>query len=1078
MEGSTAEMEGRGDAIAMDVIRTHERLVRGVVREHGGREIKSMGDGFMIAFDDPEKGIECALGVQEALREHNAAHPDQAIKVRMGLNLGPVIEEGGDLYGTTVNATSRIAAKARSGQVLVSEAVRNASGDAGDWTFVDRGLFWLKGLRERWTLHEVTRGPAAVHAAALEGVSPFIDRSEERAALRRSVDAAIDGRGGLVLLVGEAGAGKTRLAEEVGLEASGRGMRLLVGRCYEASQVHPFAPFVDILEAVERAVNPESFRVILGESAAEIARLIPHIRRRFPDVPAPAELPDPEQARRFLFSSLRNVLDGMARQRPLYVVLDDLHFADEASLLFLEQLADELPLLPILVVGNYIQAELGASRPLQAMIETLHRRHLVERFQIGPLAEEDLASLLDALAGRKVPTELVRLLYEETEGNVFFAEEVARHLIEHGPVFDANGEWRSDVDAIDLDVPDTIRLTIGRRLEVLAPTTRSVLTMASVIGRAFGFELLEALSDVDDEELIDALDEAERAKVIASTSEGGAVQFRFSHELIRQTLLSDVSLTRRQLVHHRIADAIETTYDSTVREHAAAIAYHLQEAGRRADPAKTVRFLVMAGERALDAAAYADAERHFDRALALIPAQDAARAPVLEKLGTAERSLGELDDAMSTWREALDAYDAAGLEEDVARLCLDAGLQVAFWRRGRAVLEFVERGLKALGDRRTAQRGGLLALSGAVASQRGDYVGGEELLEQAVQIAKAHDDERILGLTLYSRAAHHFALQQFPQCADYAREAVEHLRNTADLWNLANALAHIAISKNWMGHYEDAIRLGEEASELALRVGSLSAWAFADRAAKFPLFARSADVDWYEQDGQEGVRRGEQQGLDWLVAIGLVRIGLAQFWRGDWTTSLATFEQASRMQTATAFGYPGRVFLTHAYLGNKAQALALIERFRPDFPVATGPNLTDRWTVGLMAAEAYAVIGSNDEAAALYPTVLGAIETGCIARGLDTRLMQTLAGITAGCGRRWDHAEEHFENALRCTRELPYRLEEPEVCRFYARMLLERNASNDRERAGELLECAVAGYSEIGMPKHVELAQALLRQTA
>ncbi len=1079
MEGSTAEMEGLGDAVGMDVIRTHERLVRAVVHTHGGREIKSMGDGFMVAFDAPAKGIACALDVQEALHEHNASHPEQSINVRMGLNVGPVIEEGGDLYGTTVNATSRIAAKARSGQVLVSEDIRNASGDAGDWTFVDRGLFWLKGLRERWTLHEVTRGPAVAYPAALEGVSPFIDREEERASLRRYVDTAIDGRGGIVLLVGDAGAGKTRLAEEVGLEASGRGMRLLVGRCYEASQVHPFAPFVDVLEAVERAVSPESFRVLLGESAGEIARLIPHIRNRFPDIPDPADLPDPEQARRYLFSSVRDVLAGMARQRPLYLVLDDLHFADEPSLLFVEQLADELASLPILVVGTYIQAELGSSRSLQALIETLHRRHLVERFQIGPLSEEDLGALLDALAGRKVPSHLVRLLYEETEGNVFFAEEVARHLIERGRVFDEYGEWRTDVDAIDLDVPDTIRLTIGRRLEVLAKPTRTVLTTASVIGRAFGFDLLEALTDVQEEDLIDALDEAERAKVIASTSEGGAVQFRFSHELIRQTLLGDVSLTRRQLVHHRIAEAIEEVYATTIHDHAAAVAYHLGAAGRRADSAKTVRFLVMAGERAHEAAAYAEAERHFDRALALLPSDDvSSRAPVLEKLGSAERSLGELDIAMSTWREALDAYDAADEPDDVARLCLDAGLQVAFWRRGREVLEFVDRGLRALGERRTAERGGLLALSGAVASQRGDFFGGEQLLEQAVQIAKEHDDERMLGLALYSRAAHHFAYEQFPQCADYARESVEHLRRTPDVWNLANALAHVAISYNWMGRYEEGVPLGKEAAELALRVGSLSAWAFADRAERFPEFARDADLDWYEQDGQKGRRLGEQQGLTWLVAIGLMRIGLAQFWRGEWAQALATFEEAARLQPVTTFGYRARVFLTHAYLGNRDRALELVDHCRPEFPVVGQPNLTDRWTLGLMAAETLAVLGENEQAAALYPTVVAAGDAGSIARGLDTRLLQILAGVTAGCGRHWDRSEEHFRRALEITRELPFRLEEAEACRFYAQMLLDRDERGDRVRARELLEFAVVRYGDIGMRKHFDLARALLDQTA
>jgi len=138
MEGSTAYTEGQGDESAMGLLRTHERLVRGVVARIGGREIKSMGDGFMIAFDRPGAGIACALDIMRTLDEHNRTSPDP-INVRMGINVGPVIEEGGDLYGTTVNAAARIVAKARSGQVLVSQAVTEEAAD-GSWSFVDRGL--------------------------------------------------------------------------------------------------------------------------------------------------------------------------------------------------------------------------------------------------------------------------------------------------------------------------------------------------------------------------------------------------------------------------------------------------------------------------------------------------------------------------------------------------------------------------------------------------------------------------------------------------------------------------------------------------------------------------------------------------------------------------------------------------------------------------------------------------------------------------------------------------------------------------------------------------------------------------
>jgi class 3 adenylate cyclase/tetratricopeptide (TPR) repeat protein len=1078
MEGSTAFIDTRGDALAMDLIRVHEQLVREVVRRHAGREIKSMGDGFMIAFTRAEAGVACALDILHALDRHNESHSDAPIRVRMGINTGPVIEEGGDLYGTTVNAASRISAKARSGQVLVSEQVRADTADAGDWNFIDRGLFWLKGLRERWPLYEVTRGAPAPRATAPEGRVPFIDREDERAALRVYVDAALDGRGGLVLLAGDTGSGKTRLAEEVGLEASGRGMRLLVGRCYEASQTHPFGPFVDILETVERSVSPETFRTMLGDAAGEIARLIPHIRRRYPDVPAPAELPDPDQARRYLFASVRDVLAGMARDRPLYLILDDLHWSDEPSLLFLEQLTLELANLPIFVIGTYIQAELGASRALQTMIEVLHRRRLVERFHIGPLAEDDLGALLEALAGKHPPAPLVQRLYRETEGNVFFAEEVVRHLLEQERIFDAAGEWRADLDVFELDLPETVRMTIGRRLEGLDESTRGVLTTAAVVGRAFGFDLLEVLTEMSEEDLIDALDEAERSRVIISTSEGGAVQFRFSHELIRQTLVSDVSLTRRQLLHHRIAGAMESVYASSIAEHAVDMAYHLREAGRRADPRTTTRFLVLAGERALEAAAYEEAARHFDRALALIPpTDDAARAPVLEKLGAAERSLGHPDDSISTWREALDAYQAAGDVDAVARLALEAGIQVAWWLRRKDTVVLADRGLKALGDVASNYRAGLLALKGIVESQAGgSYDRAVELLDEALEMARRQDDDRILGMVLYSKAAHHFAFSEFPETVDFGTESIDYLRSGGDLWNLANVLGYVGQSLGWIGQFDEAARITEGAKDLAERLGNWVAYVYVDRARAWRHLARRPDPDRLIEDGRRDLELGRRLGYPWLQGVGHARMSVGAFQRGRWDEAIASAEASAQFEGGAAGGgHTGRLFAYHAYAGHRDEAMAILGRLRTAFPTSQGRYGTSSWNSLYFVAEGLAVLGEREEAAALHPLVARGVSAGgTLFRGWDYRVLHTVAGISATCARSWDEAEAHFTAAADLVERLPFRAELPEMCRFYAQMLIERDGPGDDDRAREMLSAAIEASYEFGMPAHERLARDVL----
>jgi class 3 adenylate cyclase/tetratricopeptide (TPR) repeat protein len=1072
MEGSTAFTASRGDEAAMEVLRVHESIVRRVLSLHGGREIKSMGDGFMLAFPSGEEGVACALDIQDALREHNIADPARPINVRMGLNVGPVIEEGGDIYGTTVNAAARIAAKARSGQLLTSQAAAEVVATQHDCAFVDRGLFWLKGLRERWRLFEAVRGAVVPSRAAIgDDRTPFVDRDHERAVLRRAVDAARDGHGGLVLLSGESGCGKTRLAEEVGREASERGMETVAGRCYEVSREHPFAPLVDVLETLERRLDPSAFRVALGESAGEVARLLPHLRQRFPDIPMAAELP-PEQERRYLFASVVDVLGSIARGRPLYLLWDDLHWADEGTLRFLEHIANELASLPVLIVCTHTTGGPADNR-LDEALERLYRRRFCERLEIGVLRRVDIYELLRILGKGEPPDVLVDALYRQTEGNAFFFEELVRHLMESGELLDEEG-WRGGIEQIDVEIPESLRLTIQRRLGGVSEATRNLLTRAALIGRGFGFDLLEDVSEVEEDDLLDALDEAERVSLITSTTDRGLVRFSFSHELIRRTLIENVSLARRQRLHLRIADAMERIYATSLPEHAADILSHLELSGLR-DADRGVGFLTMAGERAIETSAYPEAHRHLTRALELVPDDDPARrAYILERLGLAARSLARPDEAIVTWGQALDAYAAAGDRSNEARLCLDAALQVAFWLRGGRAHDLVARGLRVLADDDVPVRAGLLGLAGALATQTEDYARGAELFDEALPIARKHGDPRILGMVLYARMTHHFTFNEYVDAIRYGDEAITHLRRAGDLWNLANALGYAGAACMWLGRFQEGNVYGREGEELARRLGNWSALIFSQRARIYPWFGESPDIDWYASDGRIAYELGEGQGFRWLSALGQTRMGLAAFWRGRWDDALGHFEEASRLEPpGAAGGHIGGLILTHAYVGNHDDARRLLEHAMP--VGVEGSLLSMRAeAIALIGIEALAIMGSDDEAAALRPIVQSRIENGIVGRGWDYRLIWTLAGIAATCAGDLQDAEAQFEIAIERAEHLPMRLEMGDALRFYGWMLLRRNVTGDRERARDLLQEAIANYERIGMPSHAGLARQML----
>ncbi len=453
----------------------------------------------------------------------------------------------------------------------------------------------------------------------------FVGREAESTTLTRALEQALNGIGKMVLIGGAAGVGKTRIATEVGKNASQRGMLTLVGSCYDRDEPVPFIPFVEILEAaLAQTPDQAAFRQALGNDAPEMARLLPQLRRQFPDIPPPMELP-PEQSRRILFGAVSELVARVARNTPLLLLLDDLQWADEGTLLLLNHLAQLIPKIPVLVVGTYRDSDLDPAGQFVKTLEQLMQQHLVERITLGGLPKDAVAEMLFALSGRKPPESVVNFFHLNTEGNPFFIEELFRHLVELGKLIDSSGEFRQDLKLSEVNVPQSLRLVIGRRLARLSDETRKILSSAAVIGRSFTFELLEASTRQEGDQLLDHVEELERAGLISSTLEYPEARFRFSHELIRQAVVSGISLPRRQRLHLDVADAIERVYSKSLEDYAEELAHHLWQAGAAADANRTVQYLAMAARQAMTRSANLEAIAHLTKGLELL--QDAPRTP-------------------------------------------------------------------------------------------------------------------------------------------------------------------------------------------------------------------------------------------------------------------------------------------------------------------------------------------------------------------------------------------------------------------------------------------------------------------
>jgi class 3 adenylate cyclase/tetratricopeptide (TPR) repeat protein len=1077
VEGSTALRRTRGDSVAAEILGMHGTIVRDQVVRHGGQERQFLGDGFLLSFSSPEPAVRCAVGIQRAQEAHNASDAHRQVRVRIGIHVGEVSERDGHLDGQAVHALARVTAKAAGGQILVSDVVRQQVQTHANWRFVDSGLFWLKGFDERWRLFAVFRdevAPASRPATMPSRLSPLVGREGEQADLRRAVDEALAGHGGLALVTGEAGGGKSRLVEEIGGEAEARGMRVLTGHCLDSDSAPPYLPYVEMVEqAISSPRSSLALREALGDVAPEIARIAPAVRRAFPDIAPPVELP-PELARRYLWNSVREFVARGAQTQPLLLVLEDLHWADESTLLLTEYLAPLLADMPVLIIGTCRDDEIDISHPLSRAINQLGRRRLVDRISLRRLSPGAVRLMVEALAGHPPPDGLVRVIDDETEGNPFFIEELYLHLVESGVLLDQHGRVRPDLNVDEVSVPESIRLVVGERLSRLSSPTREVLIAAAVCGRVFTPDFVSEVAGADPDALVDAFDEAERARVIAPVKDGEVV---FSHELIRQTLLAYESTLKRQRLHLRAADAIERRYPDDLEEHASDLAHHLSRAGQSADRPRLVRYLTMAGDRATDAAAFDDAVAHFERASSLLErsSQD-TRAELLERLAMALRSVGRWDDALRAMNEALDLYEALGRIDALGRLSWAMVSQLTWSARVSEAVQAARRALAALGDIASPDRARLLSAMGWAVSQGGDHATATATFDQARTLAEQVGNERALADVLHMETIHHFGFTEFVEGVSAGLRAAEGFEREGALWDLCSVQAFVIYQDGALGSREQAIRLGDKTMATAERLGHVGAM-FILLLGRARQAAMSADLDALDALGPRIIDICARGGLPWLY-VGHLCLGLAAHWRGDAERAEAELQRAVELEPAGAFsGSSISLLVRHlAHSGRAEDVWAIYEAARPTFPSSDHANSHGAWSRLYAVLEALYACGFRDDAAALSPLVETALERAPDWVSFDGRLAQTRAGVAATAGACWEAADRHFAVAKEHASSAENPLEATEVCRLHARMLLERDGPGDGARATVLLGEALVNYRAFGMPSYVAEVERMLRE--
>ena len=883
----------------------------------------------------------------------------------------------------------------------------------------------------------------------------FVGRERELGELVRGVEDAFAGRGSLFLLVGEPGVGKSRLAEELTARARARGARVLVGRCWEAGGAPAYWPWVQSLRPYLREADAEVIRSQLGQGAVDVARLHPELRERLGDL-APAPAIESEGARFRLFDSLTAFIKRMAAAQPLVVMLDDLHAADEPSLLLLRFVARELGDSRLMVVGAYRDVDPTLTEPLTTTVTELAREPVTRTLALSGLAASDVVRFIEAAAPGAPAAELGPSLHAETEGNPLFVGEIVRLL--------ATEQRLREPGTGPLAVPQSVREVIGRRLRYLSSECDRLLTVASVMGREFDIDSLTAVIGLDRDAVLELLDEAIDTRVVSEVS-GAIGRLRFAHALIRDAAYHRLTSGRRARVHRQVGEALESLYASDLDAHLAELAHHFFESAAGDGRGKAVDYARRAGARAVGLLAFEEAARLYQMALAALGADGTARVrcELLLALGNAQSRSGDAQAAKATFLRAAEVARTADLPELVARAAAGYGGRF-LWTHAVAderIVPLLEDALSGLGEEHALLRVQLLSRLAAALRHSPSRERREDICSEALRLARRIGDPLTLANALAATAAASLAPHTAPARLDEAEEIVSAAARAGDQERLFDGHEH------W---FWAAWELGDP----ALRAAELAAMVRLANELRQPaqLWTVAAAETTLALSHGRFAEAAEQ--IEQAAAIG----GRAVAWNALATRRIQLFMLRREQATLAGFereieDYPHEfpsplmhgAILAHVYaqLQRAGDAEALVRELTARD--LANWHVDEEWLVSVcLLAETCALLDDTEAAGPLYELLLPYGSQNAVALpelALDS--VSRPLGILANLQGRFHEATEHFQQALPMNQRMGAR---PFVARTHedhARMLLRRNARGDRTHAEELLARARAIYRELGM---------------
>ncbi|MDX3107024.1 ATP-binding protein [Nonomuraea angiospora] len=988
---STAMRIRLGEERANEVFRRLYQLLRSVVTASGSTFTKSLGDGLMAVFDSATAGLDAVIAVQQAVADENERAPDK-ISIRAALAAGDVCWGHDDVSGLPTVEAARLVAIAEGGQVLCTDLVRRLAQGRSRHEFKDLGRLPGKGLREPLHTYELHWQSADHHQVAglapwLEDghVLPFVGRDEQLRALDGELAAAEFGSG-LVILQGDSGVGKTRLASEVARRALKRQFTVLAGRCTDPAR-RAYEPIAGAVERLARTSPALLLRAGVDQQCGQLVRLAPSLAAP----PLSLEVPpatEPVSERYHLMAAARTLIERLTTVRPVLLVIDDLQWATLESLQMLNALMWDAEALPLLV--------LATSRPLPAesALPELHKLTADSRtIEVPSFGLDEVSHALAEVRGGGDS----ELLHRITGGNAFLVSEVVREL--------AAGK---ELDG--LTVPDSVTRMVMARLSQLHPDARDLVNLLAVGERMESAELRAGLG-LDEARFVAAVEEAMGAGLV-TMSDGGSC--RFSHELTRTALYAKLSAPRAGLLHGKVADALCQTDPRAMETRPYVVATHLlAAAGHGRDPARVsaaADAAVHAAQHALAGLAHREAVTWYQRVLDLLADFPGAtlerRAELLVECGRAMWLAGDPDARQTLVR-------AAGLARQcerpdlivIAALGGDRGFstisaapdqqRIALLTEARKLVDSTDLSTRAL-------------LAAQLASELIWAPDGERrfaLSDEAVALARKSGDPRTLAGVLGQRSLTIIPADPLHQRHRDGDEMLEAARRTGDDLALFHAYVQRTPPVLDGGDVTRAAMLLDEADELARRLAQPHLnWLIGYSRAGLTLM--QGDLAQAESEAQAALRLGSEIGRR-LEAVAIYAEQIAEIRR----LQGRLWELRDRLRRAAQ---APRVDPVHAILRYLCElpdeeAGPLLDRILADNGAVPPRNMAHRPALDNLAVAA-SHLGRAELAGQLYGSLAADGETfghGAVAHHCGHHYLAHLC-VATGSPQR---AAEHFEAA-------------------------------------------------------------------